>query len=491
MPRLRIDDLDRVRPLLQHLHSAVLFVGQDGEAGYSNMSARSLFGRRPRGPAEDFLGRALYAELCRPLIDGEADRVPWQETTLDTGGDSLPVAASALGLEYPGGERGALVFVADVSSEVSLHQMYREMLERQYNINQELEREIAARLREHEDDLSLFSEITQVAPEILAAFLSEAGESLALLEELGQRPDEKTEETLRAVHTLKGNARSLGLNFIGGRAHAVEEILRDLDGTSQTADAPLDDLTDDLRRALARARFLRTQLGSDAAPATEDVERHESMVRALELISSAADSLDQEHGARPKIEEARRLLRDCSRLPLHTLFELLKRTVDSVAHDSGVECDVHFEGGGIAVTPSSYRILLNALPHLVRNSVCHGIELPEQRVQSKKPPRGLIEVTAHRSGGVLRVKVRDDGRGLPLDYLRAQAERLGASPASEIETAELIFHPGLSSAEEATMESGRGYGMSAARQAVTAAGGYLEAIPLAEVGVAFRVILED
>src|SRR5262249_36613092 len=103
--------------------------------------------------------------------------------------------------------------------------------------------------------------------------------------------------------------------------------------------------------------------------------------------------------------------------------------------------------------------------HLVRNAVDHGIESPAQRVNSGKPAHGTVTLDAYHQGNQIVIEVNDDGRGIDRERLTAKAVERGlikpseALAMDEADVNDLIFHPGLSTAEQVTSISGRGVGM--------------------------------
>jgi two-component system chemotaxis sensor kinase CheA len=109
--------------------------------------------------------------------------------------------------------------------------------------------------------------------------------------------------------------------------------------------------------------------------------------------------------------------------------------------------------------------LAEPLAHLVRNAVDHGIESPEERIAAGKRPQGRITLAAYHQGNQIVIEVGDDGRGIDRDALVAKAIERGlikqseAAVLSEQDTLDLMFRPGLSTAEQVTSISGRGIGM--------------------------------
>jgi chemotaxis protein histidine kinase CheA len=482
--------LPRVWSFFEHLFFAVIVVDPCGTIVQANGAARILFGRKPRGPAERLLGDELYRTLCVPLLTHECKHLLWRELQLPNQ-SSLTVSASSVGIEHPGGEVGALLMFVDVSAEIALHAHYRQSLEQQRRRNEELEREIAIRLREHEDDLAQFAELLQIAPAVFGAFEAEAQAALGLMESWISKRSASVDEVLRAAHTLKGNARSLGLNFIGGRAHSVEQLV--LESATEAAD-PLDErlpeLTRDLERALKRAHFLRTRLDSVAREFKpgHQFEHAEQLEELLGLLQGAQARLEND-AAGEHLSRAIHLLETQARIPIESLVEFVRMTAHLVARSNGIECDVEFHGDSMTLAPSSYRALSVALPHLTRNAILHGIEPPEERIRAGKPAAGVIELQAQEVSGELRVWLRDDGRGLDIEALRARGEALGARCEDPEDVMALLFHPNLTTSDEATLDAGRGYGGNSAKAVIEALGGSIAVRARSPVGTELLMVL--
>src|SRR5690606_26486264 len=138
-----------------------------------------------------------------------------------------------------------------------------------------------------------------------------------------------------------------------------------------------------------------------------------------------------------------------------------------VAAASGRLVGLELSGTEVEADRAVIDALREALLHLVRNAVDHGIEPPDERKRAGKPPEGTIRIAAVLRGADLRVTVHDDGRGLDTSAVR---ERLAARgmpvPDSEEELAEVLFLGGFSTRREATAISGRGVGLDAVRSAV-------------------------
>ncbi|HEY8143277.1 MAG TPA: ATP-binding protein [Kofleriaceae bacterium] len=499
---LELADVERVYGLLDQLQVGFLLIGGNDRVLHDSFSARRMIPRSAlAGTASALLGPEIHAELVAPILSGRSAGGKWREAQLPSrdSGEPMHVSVRSSAVRMPDGDTAALLAIVDVSAEVTLQQQYKLLIDGQKEQNEQLRRQIAAVLREHEDDLAQFNEILQLAPTIFASFIAEASNAVDETGRLAQGGGdaEAMSSALREVHTLKGNARSLGLNFIGGRAHAVEELLvraRDRGGVPPSGDSALGELADDLGRALQRASALRRRLGEHGVESTP-AARAESLRVLAEVgskLSEALDRIDAGHPARAAVAEAHAAFTSLTGLPLEHLFEYLRATAIRVAENEGREPPlIDVSGGGIAVPPAVYHALSQALPHLVRNAVCHGIEPPAERASRGKSMIGHISLVARQDGPDLQVWVRDDGRGLDRGALRRKAELLGVLDelVDDEQLDALLFRPGLSTSEQTTLERGRGMGAEAARRAIEEIGGTIAVWSRPGGGVEFAITI--
>jgi two-component system chemotaxis sensor kinase CheA len=166
--------------------------------------------------------------------------------------------------------------------------------------------------------------------------------------------------------------------------------------------------------------------------------------------------------------------------PIHRIVEPLPRMARDVAERVGKRVEVEVRGGELELDRSILDRLSDALVHLVRNAVDHGIEAPEARREAGKPPVGRIVIDARRERDTIRIAVGDDGAGMNLAALRERAVATGlvhrdvADDLPPEELAAFVFHPGFSTAAEVSEISGRGVGMDAVRSTLEALGGAVE-----------------
>jgi two-component system chemotaxis sensor kinase CheA len=139
--------------------------------------------------------------------------------------------------------------------------------------------------------------------------------------------------------------------------------------------------------------------------------------------------------------------------------------------------------------------LNDPLVHLIRNALDHGLETVDERIAAGKPPRGKINITASHQRGEILLQIKDDGRGIDADRLREKAVSNGLFSESEskslsrAETIDLIFMPGLSTAQKVTDISGRGVGMDIVRTRIEALNGSITVETRPGVGTEFNIVL--
>jgi two-component system chemotaxis sensor kinase CheA len=152
-------------------------------------------------------------------------------------------------------------------------------------------------------------------------------------------------------------------------------------------------------------------------------------------------------------------------VPVEHLFRRFPRVVRDVAKSCGKEVNLVVTGQDTDLDKSILDMLAEPLAHLVRNAVDHGIESPAERINDGKPAHGTVRLEAYHQGNEIVIEVSDDGRGIARDRLVAKAVERGllkpgdASVMGDADINNLIFHPGLSTAQEITSISGRGVGM--------------------------------
>lgn len=167
-------------------------------------------------------------------------------------------------------------------------------------------------------------------------------------------------------------------------------------------------------------------------------------------------------------------------LPISFVFSRFPRLVHDLSTKLDKKIELVLVGENTEVDKTVVELLSDPLVHLVRNSLDHGIEMPADRIAAGKPEMGTITLEAYHRGGNIVIEVKDDGKGLNKDVLRAKAVEKGLINEDAILTDkqiyELIFMAGFSTAEKLTDVSGRGVGMDVVRRNIQALGGNIEII---------------
>jgi two-component system chemotaxis sensor kinase CheA len=236
------------------------------------------------------------------------------------------------------------------------------------------------------------------------------------------------------------------------------------------------ELTSDLVGTAGRLSGLSSDLAEVAERPAGSVEG-----RDLATITDTAAQLSR---------ELERLASQLANSAVALTFQAFSEAVhglDRAAHDlatsGGKQVRVRVSGGDVEVDRAVISGLREPLLHVVRNAVDHGIEPPDERRAAAKGPVGTVDIAARLDGDALVVEIRDDGRGIDHDAVRAAAARAGVSgapgagvddatgAAAPLDTSELLFLPGLTTARQVTDASGRGVGLDAVRDRVEGLGG--------------------
>ncbi|MBX3174783.1 MAG: chemotaxis protein CheW [Gemmatimonadaceae bacterium] len=163
--------------------------------------------------------------------------------------------------------------------------------------------------------------------------------------------------------------------------------------------------------------------------------------------------------------------------PIGGAWTKLPRLVRDLAQMSGKQLKLEQHGAETELDRQILQAIGDPLTHMIRNSADHGIESPEVRVAAGKPAHGTISLTAFHEGGHVIIEVRDDGAGVSVDKVREKAisrglvTREAASAMGEAQILRYIFEPGFSTAEKVTNVSGRGVGMDVVRTNIERIGG--------------------
>jgi two-component system chemotaxis sensor kinase CheA len=377
---------------------------------------------------------------------------------------------------------------------------------------------------------------------IVDAFIEEtieglhAAESALIALEAGEGDEEAVGTVFRMVHTVKGNAGSLGFAAMAGFAHVLEDVLdRIRKGSLATTPERITVLlaaVDVLGRMLragpaasgemeARDREVLERLAAMAGASTppaasaaapgpprdagrrwDDVPLDRTLRvdrakldRMLDLTGEIAivhgrlkEALGERGGAFAEAREAhlqadqlfselQELVMRARMVPLGPVFRRYVRTVRDLALAQGKQVRLVLEGEDVEVDTTVVEHIKDPLTHLIRNAIDHGIEPPSVRTGRGKDACGRLTVSAAHEGGTIVLRVSDDGAGLNHEKILARGRALGlaADGASADDRAcRLILLPGFSTADSVTEMSGRGVGLDVVRRNAEALRGSVE-----------------
>ncbi|HEY2828761.1 MAG TPA: chemotaxis protein CheA [Thermoanaerobaculia bacterium] len=334
--------------------------------------------------------------------------------------------------------------------------------------------------------------------ELMTTFVDEAVEDIAAIENgllaLEVTPDdaEVQQELLRRAHTIKGNASCVGLTSVASFAHAYEELLERIHEKALQADPAVITLLlsgiDTFRRLIAAPSLAGRQSGGAQRTAARSLRvASEKLDRMLDLageIAIARGRVQQllasaDYDAVVELDrqvamletELQELIMRVRMVPVGPLFRSYTRVVRDTASTHGKNAQLATIGDDVEVDTTAVEMLRDPLTHMIRNSIDHGIEPPEERIAAGKPASGAITLAAQHEAGSIVIRVSDDGAGIDL-----HGDRL-----------DRIFEPGFTTSGSVTDLSGRGMGMDVVRRAVESLRGTIDVATVIGAGTTFTI----
>lgn len=281
----------------------------------------------------------------------------------------------------------------------------------------------------------------------------------------------------------------------------------------------LGDLSENIQRLKSQLREIEIH-AERALPATLsdsggshgfdplEMDRYSRLQELARTLAEGIDDVQTVHqGLRRGVDEVELALRQQGRVirdlqqdllrarmvPFASLAERLQRTTRQAARESGRELQFQLEGGQNEVDRSILERLAAPLEHLLRNAAVHGIETPEVRRDLGKPQQGRLTIQLTPGEHEVALRISDDGRGVDLARVRAQAEAHGLLAAAQTcpdeELLQLIFRPGFSTARAVTSLAGRGVGLDVVRSEVISLGGRIHLDTRPGAGTDFTLVI--
>ena len=246
----------------------------------------------------------------------------------------------------------------------------------------------------------------------------------------------------------------------------------------------------------------------EAASIRVDTTKIDAMVNLVgelvitqSMLSNVGQEVEGQVGERLQlaIDELQRNTREIQEsvmsmrmLPVNMTFNRFPRVVRDLSSKLGKKVDLVIQGGNTEIDKSLIEKLVDPLTHLVRNSIDHGIESPEERLEAGKSENGTVILSAEQKGSSIIIGIIDDGAGLNKARILEKATQNGLAVTPDMPDSEiwqLIFQAGFSTAAEVTDVSGRGVGMDVVRRNIESIGGRIEIESSQGEGSAFYIHL--
>ncbi len=289
------------------------------------------------------------------------------------------------------------------------------------------------------------------------------------------------------THTVKGGARTLGLSGLAASLHEAENELTRILRKEVTIDHDL--LQTNMNQCWQvfnryitynRDKLGRKSQGQAVNIDISFIKEHYRVLKNLEMSSSSSSShfMEQIAAFRDKIAEF------IYKSDTH-IFESCVENAGKMAKDLGkLPPKIDLQTEDVPVVSEVEMVVRNAMVHILRNAIDHGIETAEERTIKGKMPEGKISIRTRQENDTIHIRISDDGRGLAIKKLKEKGVLAGLiSENADIQTvAELIFQPGLSTAAAVSHISGRGVGMDAVKKFIEEARGSIQVQLLAEQG---------
>jgi len=337
-------------------------------------------------------------------------------------------------------------------------------------------RELEQASAHQKEELDTISQIIRISigkfNEFIASAHKYAAENRKLIQESNGFDVELIAALFRNMHTIKGNARTFEFKFITDAAHAAEQeydsyrkdfsikwdaerLLSQLAAVEEAIGRYVDVNENKLGRK-GRASDLLTTRG--AFVSNDDIAQLKSIAAVLAQRDTSAE-----------MKQLKTTINHLGLIPLERLVSGAVDSMSSLSQELGKPTPAaDIVNGEIAFNNQFAEALKSSFMHIVRNSMDHGIEGPADRLGANKPEQGRLRFACEQADdGTYELHISDDGRGLALHKLYDKGLANGifdaTSPPSAQTVADVIFHSGLSTAEQVSMVSGRGVGMDAVR----------------------------
>jgi two-component system, chemotaxis family, sensor kinase CheA len=310
----------------------------------------------------------------------------------------------------------------------------------------ELQKKLQEEQNKRQEEMQSVFELIQVDPSVFDDFIKDMEYEFDAIDKILKDKKMSTHETLvktyQSIHAIKSNAVILGLNVFGSKAHNLESVIKKL--REQEEEVPFNEMLN----------------------LTMEIERLSNERESFKMVIEKIKSYTGNAGVGGRKQN------------VNVMIESLAKTVDKAAADMGRKIRFINEVDPAAIERGPRREMKEILMQLIRNSVAHGIETPQERVAKGKNETGIIKLTIKLVNNIINIGLRDDGRGL--DYKKIAEKAIQNKIIKKEDAAnknmliKAIFAPGFSTAENEGMHAGRGIGLNLVRDRIKEVNGAIK-----------------
>ncbi|MFC1503959.1 ATP-binding protein [Spirochaetota bacterium] len=367
----------------------------------------------------------------------------------------------------------------------------------------QMELDLKAKKIENEENESLVSIFLEHGVGIFKNFIRKHQNDIYEAETVIRGGSKFTKEHLeqlgRVFHSLKGDSASINMNKISSLAHDLEntfilEIKDDEDVDPKHLNTIINKITNIKSEIKRINNKVSKMIGLDDEGEIRGGQKSLSVTVPIDKINKLIDTIKKDNGLKDQSIEIIQEMQALKKIPCNTLFKRFPNMVERLADKLGKKINpIIIEGGNILVDMVLLNTLGDSLVHMVRNSVDHAIELPEERKMKNKDEFGTIILSAAIKDNVFIISVKDDGQGINIEKLGKRCIAKGIMTKDKWDSMPLkkkqmmVFHPSLSSkeADNVTDLSGRGVGMDVVKNTVEELKGKTEIDSEQDVGTNF------
>ena len=246
-----------------------------------------------------------------------------------------------------------------------------------------------------------------------------------------------------------------------------------------------------IRVALDKIDLLMANVG-DLVITNAMLTQFSTTIEEVKVRNSVLERLDllERH-----IREMQDSIMSIRMVPMESIYSKFPKVVRDISKKLGKKIEFKHEGDTVEIDKAMIEGLTDPLMHIIRNSLDHAIEMPEERLAAGKDETGMVEISAEQANGQMIITIKDDGKGIPTDIVAQKALEAGTIDEAQLasmtdnEKAMLIFGAGLSTAEKVTDISGRGVGMDVVKTNIHKLGGVIKLDTGLGIGTTITIML--